>query len=164
MTPKEEKAKQLPSSPGVYLMKDSYGSIIYVGKSKNLKNRVSSYFQQSSTHSNKVIKLVQHLKDFDIIQTDTEFEAFILECKLTIRSGPARRSSAGRSRSTARVRRSSACEQNLRFKTRSQLRVAIILAQFPNAAHSCNRDRASELWPSSRTPRMSRWICASSVL
>ena len=81
MTPKE-KAKQLPSSPGVYLMKDSYGSIIYVGKSKNLKNRVSSYFQESSTHSNKVIKLVQHLKDFDIIQTDTEFEAFILECKL----------------------------------------------------------------------------------
>ena len=81
MNPKE-KAKQLPSSPGVYLMKDSYGSIIYVGKSKNLKNRVSSYFQESSTHSNKVIKLVQHLKDFDIIQTDTEFEAFILECKL----------------------------------------------------------------------------------
>ena len=81
MTPRE-KAKQLPSSPGVYLMKDSYGSIIYVGKSKNLKNRVSSYFQESSTRWNKVIKLVQHLKDFDIIQTDTEFEAFILECKL----------------------------------------------------------------------------------
>ena len=53
-----------------------------MGKSKNLKNRVSSYFQESSIHSNKVIKLVQHLKDFDIIQTDTEFEAFILECKL----------------------------------------------------------------------------------
>jgi excinuclease ABC subunit C len=81
MNPKE-KAKHLPSSPGVYLMKDSYGSIIYVGKSKNLKSRVSSYFQESSRHSNKVLKLVQHLKDFDIIQTDTEFEAFILECKL----------------------------------------------------------------------------------
>jgi excinuclease ABC subunit C len=81
MNPKE-KAKQLPSSPGVYLMKDSYGSIIYVGKSKKLKSRVSSYFQESSRHSNKVLKLVQQLKDFDIIQTDTEFEAFILECKL----------------------------------------------------------------------------------
>ena len=82
MTPKDKAKHNSSSSPGVYLMKDSYGSIIYVGKSKNLKNRVSSYFQQSSTHSNKVIKLVQHLKDFDIIQTDTEFEAFILECKL----------------------------------------------------------------------------------
>ncbi len=81
MKPKE-KAKQLPSTPGVYLMKDSHGSIIYVGKSKNLKNRVSSYFQHSSQHSNKVVKLVHHLKDFDIIHTDTEFEAFMLECKL----------------------------------------------------------------------------------
>ncbi|WP_428911646.1 UvrB/UvrC motif-containing protein [Niallia sp. Krafla_26] len=77
-----DKAKQLPSTPGVYLMKDSHGSIIYVGKSKNLKSRVSSYFQHSSQHSNKVIKLVHHLKDFDIIHTDTEFEAFMLECKL----------------------------------------------------------------------------------
>ncbi len=78
----KEKAKQLPSTPGVYLMKDSHGSIIYVGKSKNLKSRVSSYFQHSSQHSNKVLKLVHHLKDFEIIHTDTEFEAFMLECKL----------------------------------------------------------------------------------
>jgi excinuclease ABC subunit C len=77
-----EKAKQLPSSPGVYLMKDSLGSIIYVGKSKNLKNRVQSYFQNSKNHSKKVEKLVHHLKDFDFIVTDTEFEAFMLECKL----------------------------------------------------------------------------------
>lgn len=78
----KEKVKQLPSTPGVYLMKDSQGSVIYVGKSKNLKSRVGSYFQHSSQHSNKVIKLVHHLKDFDLIQTDTEFEAFMLECKL----------------------------------------------------------------------------------
>lgn len=63
-------------------MKDSLGNIIYVGKSKNLKNRVSSYFQNSKGHSSKVIKLVQNLKDFDYITTDTEFEAFLLECKL----------------------------------------------------------------------------------
>lgn len=77
-----DKAKQLPSSPGVYLMKDSSGSIIYVGKSKNLKNRVQSYFQNSKNHTKKVEKLVHHLKDFDFIVTDTEFEAFLLECKL----------------------------------------------------------------------------------
>ncbi|AGK99418.1 UvrB/UvrC motif-containing protein [Clostridium pasteurianum] len=78
----KEKIRELPSSPGVYLMKDSLNSIIYVGKSKNLKNRVGSYFQNSKSHSPKVIKLVKNLKDFDYILTDTEFEAFILECKL----------------------------------------------------------------------------------
>ncbi|ADL50969.1 GIY-YIG nuclease family protein [Clostridium cellulovorans] len=78
----KEKIKGLPSVPGVYLMKDSLENIIYIGKSKNLKNRVSSYFQNSKNHSSKVIRLVQNLKDFDYIITDTEFEAFILECKL----------------------------------------------------------------------------------
>ncbi|WP_236619601.1 UvrB/UvrC motif-containing protein [Bacillus sp. 1NLA3E] len=63
-------------------MKDSLGCIIYVGKSKNLKNRVQSYFQNSKSHTQKVKKLVQNLKDFDYILTDTEFEAFMLECKL----------------------------------------------------------------------------------
>jgi excinuclease ABC subunit C len=78
----KEKAKNLPHSPGVYLMKDSTGGILYVGKSKNLKNRVQSYFQQSKNHTEKVKKLVKHLKDFDYIKTDTEFEAFLLECRL----------------------------------------------------------------------------------
>lgn len=76
------KIKKLPSSPGVYLMKDSQNSVIYVGKSRNLKNRVSSYFVNSKSHSPKVVKLVNNLKDFDYILTDTEFEAFMLECKL----------------------------------------------------------------------------------
>lgn len=78
----KEKAKKLPSSPGVYLMKDSSGQIIYVGKSKNLKNRIHSYLQTSKNHTRKVEKLVNHLKDFDYILTDTEFEAFMLECNL----------------------------------------------------------------------------------
>jgi excinuclease ABC subunit C len=76
------KIKQLPASPGVYLMKDSHGHIIYVGKSKTLKNRVQSYFQNAKGHSKKVEKLVHHLKDFAYILTDTEFEAFMLECQL----------------------------------------------------------------------------------
>ncbi|TDT62836.1 UvrB/UvrC motif-containing protein [Fonticella tunisiensis] len=78
----KEKIKRLPSCPGVYLMKDSLGSVIYVGKSKNLKSRVSSYFQSSRSQPPKVVKLVQNLKDFDYKLTDTEFEAFMLECKL----------------------------------------------------------------------------------
>ncbi|MEK5379271.1 UvrB/UvrC motif-containing protein [Niallia sp. FSL W8-0635] len=78
----KEKLKNLPASPGVYLLKDSSGQIIYVGKSKKLKNRVSSYFQHSKNRIGKVEKLVKHMKDFDFILTDTEFEALMLECKL----------------------------------------------------------------------------------
>ncbi|EKQ56525.1 MULTISPECIES: GIY-YIG nuclease family protein [unclassified Clostridium] len=78
----KEKVKNLPSCPGVYLMKDSLNSIIYVGKSKNLKSRIGSYFQNSKSHPPKVVKLVKNLKDFEYLTTDTEFEAFLLECKL----------------------------------------------------------------------------------
>lgn len=78
----KEKVKNLPSTPGVYLMKDSHGTIIYVGKAKNLKRRVQSYFQHSKAHPQKIIKLVSNIRDFDFILTDTEFEAFMLECKL----------------------------------------------------------------------------------
>ncbi|MEK3854025.1 GIY-YIG nuclease family protein [Cytobacillus sp. FSL H8-0458] len=63
-------------------MKDSQGQILYVGKAKNLKNRVQSYFRNSTNHSPKINKLVKHLRDFDYILTDTEFEAFMLECQL----------------------------------------------------------------------------------
>lgn len=77
----EEKIKWLPHLPGVYLMKDSYGQIIYIGKSKNLKNRVSSYFQKGN-HTPRVERMLNHLKDFDYIITDTEFEALMLECQL----------------------------------------------------------------------------------
>jgi excinuclease ABC subunit C len=72
----------LPSTPGVYLMKDSQDRIIYIGKAKNLKRRVTSYFQPSSSHPQKIKKMVSNLFDFDIILTDTEFEAFMLECHL----------------------------------------------------------------------------------
>ncbi|WP_405169024.1 GIY-YIG nuclease family protein [Paenibacillus sp. FSL H3-0286] len=63
-------------------MKDNLGHIIYVGKAKQLKRRVQSYFQNSKSHSPKVKQLVRNIKDLEIILTDTEFEAFMLECKL----------------------------------------------------------------------------------
>ncbi|MGG1676344.1 GIY-YIG nuclease family protein [Neobacillus sp. NRS-1170] len=78
----KEKVKDLPLTPGVYLMKDSQGHIIYVGKAKNLKRRVQSYFQNIKAHPQKIKKLMANLNDFDYILTDTEFEAFMLECKL----------------------------------------------------------------------------------
>jgi len=85
----KEKIKNLPSSIGVYLMKDSLNNIIYVGKSKNLRNRVGSYFINSKSHSPKVLKLVKNLKDFDYQLTDTEFEALLLENKLIKEIKPA---------------------------------------------------------------------------
>lgn len=78
----KEKIRDLPVSPGVYLMKDSQGGVIYVGKSKNLKKRVQSYFYNNKSHSPKIKKLVHHVKDLKWIVTDTEFEAFMLECRL----------------------------------------------------------------------------------
>ncbi|MFC3747350.1 GIY-YIG nuclease family protein [Paenibacillus sp. GCM10012306] len=77
-----EKVKNLPMTPGVYLMKDSLGNIIYVGKAKALKRRVQSYFQDSNSHSPKVKRLVKNIRDLDYTLTDTEFEAFMLECTL----------------------------------------------------------------------------------
>ena len=77
-----EKANVLPPVPGVYLMKDKNGKIIYVGKSKALKNRVSSYFTDLDSHSLKTSKLVQNINDFDIMLTTTEIEALALENRL----------------------------------------------------------------------------------
>lgn len=78
----KDKVKLLPEVPGVYLMKDSRDNIIYVGKSKNLKSRVGQYFRSSKNHTPKIVKMIQSIKDFEHIVTDTEFEALLLECRL----------------------------------------------------------------------------------
>ncbi len=77
-----EKLKILPKQPGVYLMKDKHGEIIYVERAKVLKNRVRSYFQESRQHTLKTEILRQHIVDFDYIVTDSEVEALILEANL----------------------------------------------------------------------------------
>ncbi len=77
-----KKAMALPLQPGVYLMKNKDKEIIYVGKAKKLKNRVSSYFASQTNMHTKVRKMVSHVDDFDYIITDSEFEALVLECSL----------------------------------------------------------------------------------
>ncbi|WP_340026392.1 GIY-YIG nuclease family protein [Paenibacillus sp. FSL K6-1096] len=77
-----DKIAALPLTPGVYLMKDSLGHIIYVGKAKQLRKRVQSYFYNNKGHSPKVKQLVKHIRDLDYRLTDTELEAFMLECQL----------------------------------------------------------------------------------
>ena len=83
-----EKLKTLPDSPGVYIMKDTHGKIIYVGKAVVLKNRVRQYFQSGKNHSPKVKAMVARIADFETIVTASEVEALILECNLIKKHRP----------------------------------------------------------------------------
>ena len=76
------KAMALPLQPGVYLMKNESGHIIYIGKAKKLKNRVSQYFGSDTNHSEKVRQMVSRVDTFDYIVVGSEFEALVLECAL----------------------------------------------------------------------------------
>ncbi len=84
----KEKALSLPYEPGVYLMQDKSGQVIYVGKAKKLKNRVSQYFQDSSAHSPKTRRMVSQIDHLDVIVAASEFEALVLECSLIKRHAP----------------------------------------------------------------------------
>lgn len=83
-----EKAMKLPLTPGVYIMKNKDKKIIYIGKAKKLKNRVSQYFGSQNGHNTKVRKMVENVDDFDYILTDSEFEALVLECSLIKQNMP----------------------------------------------------------------------------
>ena len=84
----KEKAGDLPLSPGVYLMMDKTGKVIYVGKAKKLKNRVSQYFQDSASHTAKTRQMVSQIDRFDTIFVSSEFEALVLENSLIKRHMP----------------------------------------------------------------------------
>ena len=77
-----EKLAALPDSPGVYIMKNKNGTIIYVGKAKILKNRVRQYFHDSANHTAKVRAMVSNIADFEYIVCDSEYEALCLESNL----------------------------------------------------------------------------------
>ena len=84
----KDKALTLPMAPGVYLMRDKSGTVIYVGKAKKLKNRVSQYFQDTASHSPKTRIMVSKIHQFDVIVAASEFEALVLECSLIKRHMP----------------------------------------------------------------------------
>jgi excinuclease ABC subunit C len=77
-----EKAKTLPKSPGVYLMKDDKGRVIYIGKSASLRDRVGSYFAGKTKLEHKKAGLLEHVVDFEIVETDSEVEALLAENRL----------------------------------------------------------------------------------
>lgn len=84
----KQKANRLPKSPGVYIMRDKSGEIIYVGKAKALKNRVTQYFGAGNQHPPKVRKMVEKVNDFDFVLCESEFEALILENSLIKQNQP----------------------------------------------------------------------------
>ena len=84
----KDKANSLPLAPGVYIMRDKSDKVIYVGKAKKLKNRVSQYFQDTANHTPKTRLMVSHIDHFDVIAASSEFEALILECSLIKRHMP----------------------------------------------------------------------------
>ncbi len=84
----KEKALTLPFAPGVYIMRDKTDKVIYVGKAKKLKNRVSQYFQDTASHSPKTRIMVSKIHHFDVIVAASEFEALVLECSLIKRYMP----------------------------------------------------------------------------
>ena len=84
----KEKALSLPLVPGVYIMKDKNDKVIYVGKAKKLKNRVSQYFQDIESHGSKTRLMVSKIDNFDVIVAGSEFEALVLECSLIKRHLP----------------------------------------------------------------------------
>ena len=84
----KEKALSLPLAPGVYIMRDKSDEVIYVGKAKKLKNRVSQYFQDTASHTPKTRLMVSKIHHFDVIVAASEFEALVLECSLIKRYMP----------------------------------------------------------------------------
>lgn len=84
----KQKAHELPLKPGVYIMQNAKSDVIYVGKAKALKNRVSQYFQDSAAHTEKTRAMVSQIDHFDVIIAQSEFEALVLECALIKRHQP----------------------------------------------------------------------------
>src|SRR5438874_12439218 len=80
--PPAEKVKQFPTAPGVYLMKDADGRVIYIGKAKSLRNRAATYFTKAAAEEFRTAELVKHIADIDCVPADSEVDALLMEARL----------------------------------------------------------------------------------
>src|SRR5262245_29751909 len=80
--PPGEKVKTFPTTPGVYLMKDAQGVVIYIGKARNLRSRASSYFLKAAAGELRTSELVKHIADIDFLESETEVDALLMEARL----------------------------------------------------------------------------------
>src|SRR4051794_18171033 len=77
-----EKVKNFPTTPGVYLMKDAQGKVIYIGKAKSLRNRAATYFTKAAAEEHRTAELVKHIVDIDFLEADSEVDALLMEARL----------------------------------------------------------------------------------
>src|SRR5215813_12581353 len=77
-----EKVKQFPTTPGLYLMKDAQGKVIYIGKAKSLRNRAATYFTKAAAEEHRTAELVKHIADIDFLEADSEVDALLMEARL----------------------------------------------------------------------------------
>jgi excinuclease ABC subunit C len=77
-----DKVKTFPAAPGIYLMKDAVGKVIYIGKAKSLRHRAASYFLKAAAEEQRTAELVKHIADIDFVQTDSEVDAMLMEARL----------------------------------------------------------------------------------
>src|SRR5262245_66518185 len=80
--PPHEKVKLFPTTPGVYLMKDEHGRVLYAGKAKNLRSRASHYFTKAAAEDRRTADLVKLIRDIDYLPADSEVDALLLEARL----------------------------------------------------------------------------------
>src|SRR3954468_24832065 len=80
--PPAEKVKQFPTTPGVYLMKDEQGRVIYIGKAKNLRSRAGTYFTKAAAEEHRTAELVKHIADIDFLEADSEVDALLMEARV----------------------------------------------------------------------------------
>src|SRR5215216_2374449 len=80
--PPAEKVKQFPTTPGVYLMKDGQGRVIYIGKAKNLRSRAGTYFTKAAAEEHRTAEMIKHIVDIDFVPADSEVDALLMEARL----------------------------------------------------------------------------------
>lgn len=153
-----DKLQIVPTSPGVYLMKNARGVIIYVGKAKVLRNRVRSYF--SGSHDAKTQLMVSHVSDFEYIVTDTVVEALVLECNLIKQHTPQFNIMLRDDKTYPYIKISNETHPRLEIVRRVQNDKAKYFGPYPNATSASETKKLLErLYPLRKCKRLKKKVC-----
>ncbi|MCL6443247.1 MAG: excinuclease ABC subunit UvrC [Alicyclobacillus sp.] len=153
-----DKLQLLPAKPGVYLMKDERGSVIYVGKAKVLKNRVRSYF--TGSHDRKTQAMVANVRDFEYIVTDTVVEALLLECNLIKQHQPPYNIMLRDDKAYPYIKITNEAHPRLEIVRRVQNDKAKYFGPYPNATSAQETKRLLErLYPLRKCKKLKKHVC-----
>ncbi|MCL6453703.1 MAG: excinuclease ABC subunit UvrC [Alicyclobacillus sp.] len=156
--PVREKLRLLPVQPGVYLMKDNRGRVIYVGKAKVLRNRVRSYF--TGSHDRKTQRMVSQVADFEYIVTDTVVEALVLECNLIKQYSPQYNIMLRDDKAYPYIKITNEPHPRLEIVRRVQKDKAKYFGPYPNASSAAETKKLLErLYPLRKCKRLKKKVC-----